>query len=76
MNIQKAETARELLAEKEALEKAILCTYSEFEISVKVDSRSPKRVWLEAYLKTFMKEEIKIALEERLSKVKKQLKKL
>lgn len=35
MNIKKAEAARNLLAEKEALEKAINCTSSEFDIIVK-----------------------------------------
>lgn len=76
MNIKKAEAARNLLAEKEALEKAINCTLSEFDIIVKVESSHPRRTWLEPYLKLFVKEELKVMLEARLLKVETQLKKL
>ncbi len=76
MNIKKAETARKLLAEKEALEKAINCTLCEFDITVKVDASHPRRTWLEPYLRMFIKEELQSMMEERLSIVEKQLKRL
>lgn len=76
MNINKAKQARELLAEKESLEKAINYTLSEFDITVKIDSRHPNRVWLDSYLKLFIKDELKVLLEARLLKIEKQLRRL
>ena len=76
MNIRKAKQARELLAEKDALERAINCTLSEFDITVKVELKHSNRIWLESYLKLFMKDELKMLLEARLLKVEKQLRSL
>lgn len=73
---KKAKQARELLAEKEGLEKAINYTLSEFDIKVKVDALHPCRTWLEPYLRLFVKEELKEMLAARLSKVEKQLRRL
>lgn len=76
MNIKKVEKARELLNERDALEKAIKYTSNEFRIEVKVEAEYPWKNWIQPYLKTFVKDELVSMLKARLKEVDKQLKRL
>lgn len=76
MKIEKAIQARELLREKETLEKAINYTSSEFEVTVKVDAEHPWKTRLTPFLQMFVKEELQEMMKKRLLEVEKQLRRL
>lgn len=77
MKIERAEQARRLLAEKETLERAIGCTLTSFDITVKVDAQQPKKMWLESYLRTFIADELReMMMKVRLQQIEKELRRL
>lgn len=76
MKIIKAEQARRLLAEKETLERAIECTLTSFDITVKVDAKQPKKMWMESYLRTFIAGELREMMKVRLQQIEKELRRL
>lgn len=76
MKIERAEQARRLLAEKETLERAIECTLTSFNITVKVDAQQPKKMLLEAYLRTFTADELREMMKVRLQQLEKELRRL
>lgn len=76
MKIERAEQARRLLAEKEALERAIEYTLTFFDVTVSVTAQQPKKMWLESYLRTFMADELGEMMKIRLQQLEKELRRL